>query len=71
MASVSMNVGLERSLCEAVKAKPRIHGDPEMLEMSELWHTQQKELQSRKGACRRDRSVLQPVKLNSKAVSAF
>lgn len=35
MASVSLNIGLERSLCDAVKAKPRIHGDPEMLEMSD------------------------------------
>ena len=60
MASVSMNIGLERSLCEAVKVKPRIHGDPEMLEMLVLWHTQHKELLSRKGACQGDdRNVLQ------------
>ena len=71
MARVSINMCLERSLCEAVKVKSRIYGDLEMLEMSDPWHTQQGELQSRKGACRRDRSVLQSVKLNSKAMSAF
>ena len=39
MAGVSLHGGPERSLCEAVKVKPRLLGAPKILEMTELWDT--------------------------------
>lgn len=39
MSGICLNGGLERSLWEALKAKPGLPWDPKMSEMQELWDT--------------------------------
>lgn len=58
-AGVSLNRGLKRPLCEAVKLRSEMPWMSNILEMAELWDTCRGKLQTRSGVIQRGRSVLQ------------